>query len=70
VFPAAARPDDRRDGGFLRECVKRFDRVRFADPVSGRVHREIVKGVERAVDEPLTEEDRRHTVGRWSAAET
>ena len=25
----------------------------------------LVRGVERAVDEPIPEEDRRHTVGRW-----
>jgi hypothetical protein len=70
VFPAGAPHDDRRDGGFLRECVKRFDRVRFADSRTGRVYREIVAGIERTVDEPIGDEERRHTLGRWSAAES
>ena len=69
VFPKGAGPDEKRDTAFLRECVKRFERVRFADPRTGRVYREIVGGKERAVDEALAEEDRRLTVGRWSADE-
>ena len=70
VFPAGPATDERRDEGFLRECVRRFRVVRFADPRTGRVFRIIEEGRERAVDEPLPEEDRRHTVGRWNAAET
>jgi hypothetical protein len=66
---AVGSTDERRESGFLRECVRRFERVRFADPVTGRVHREIVGGVERTVDEPIDDAARRETVGRWSANE-
>ena len=65
LFAKNGAGDANRDSAFIRECVKRFDRVRFADPAQGRIHREIVRGVERAVDEPVAEDDRRQTVGRW-----
>jgi hypothetical protein len=68
LFPAASS-GERRESGFLRECVQRFDRVRFADPLTGRVYREIVGGLERTVDEPIDEAARHETVGRWSAGE-
>ena len=65
LFARVAAADERRDSVFIRECVKRFERVRFADSASGRIYREIVRGVERAIDEPIAEDDRRQTVGRW-----
>ena len=69
LFARDAASDEQRDSAFIRECVKRFERVRFADPAAGRIRREIVRGVERAVDQPIPEEARRETLGRWTRAD-
>lgn len=69
LFADPAALDAARNEGFLRECLLRFRRVRFADRATQRIHREIENGEDRAVDLPLPAEERRHTVGRWTAEE-
>ena len=69
LFPNASLLADEHNRGFLDECLRRFARVRYADRATLRVTRIVENGGERSVDEPLREEDRRQTVGRWRADE-
>jgi hypothetical protein len=69
LFPDPAAIEAARNEGFLRECLRRFRRVRFAERATQRVYRELENGQERAVDLPLSAGERRHTVGRWTAEE-
>jgi hypothetical protein len=65
LFPEPAMLADERNRGFLDACLKRFRRVRYVDRATLRVTRLVEDGVERAVDEALSEEERHRTVGRW-----
>ena len=68
LFRDPAKLADGVNERFLAECLRRFERIDFADRGTGRIHRRIERGASRVVDAMVDPAEGGHTVGRWGPA--